>query len=339
MESSLTRDTLHHPAVTGEVPFAVLTPAEWTTAEKLPLIVVLHGANSSCELLAMLQPLIEGLWADDSLPRSVVACASTPTVGGFYVDAPGGAWETLVAEVLPQVVVERFHTDPARASLVGASMGGYGALKIAFADPGRWQAVAAVAPALLPGLSPEAVLPRNTLGVLADLVTRMAGGGADERRYAENHVLHRLHAHADAIRASGLPILLRCGDRDVFNMHDGTEQLHRALWDLDIGHDYHLVLGADHIGPEAMAAQRAAFAFVGAAQRAQAGRDRTPADRALEAAWHEWSARGRQGSPPDLDAFGVTGPVAVRVLLEAELAEAARRDPTAARRYGQVAPE
>src|SRR5438270_9209786 len=245
--------------------------------ETLPLVLVLHGANSSRELLAALQPLVEDMWRNGSLPPSVLACASTPTVGGFYL----GRWETIVATTFPGFVAKRYGTDPARVSLMGSSMGGYGALELAFAEPARFQAVAAIAPALLPALAPADLRPRNTVGVLAALGAEMAGHG-----YAENHVLHRLRGNADAIRASGLPIFLRCGDRDVFNLHDGTEQVHRALWDLDIGHGYHLVYDADHVGPEAMAAQRAALAFIGAAQ---AGDRWSAADRELAAAWQRWA--------------------------------------------------
>lgn len=132
-------------------------------------------------------------------------------------------------------------------------------------------------------------------------------------------VLHRLRANASAIRASGLPIFLRCGDRDMFNLHDGTEQLHRALWDLDIGHDYHLVFGGDHVGPEAPAAQRAALAFIGATLQAQ------PV--AEEALWHDWAAAGRQGPPPPLDPFGPAAPTAMRLMLDL---------PPGSRRYGVI---
>ncbi|WP_203897402.1 hypothetical protein [Virgisporangium aliadipatigenens] len=144
------------------------------------------------------------------------------------------------------------------------------------AAPERWQAIAAIAPAVLP----ENAGPRNTFGVLAQLQEAMA---------EDDSVLHRLRTNANAVRASGLPIFLRVGDRDMFRMHDGTEQLHRALWDADIGHEYHLVHGADHVGPEALAAPRAAFAFVGAAQRRAAGTDRSDADRASEVEWRAWA--------------------------------------------------
>nr|WP_205862440.1 alpha/beta hydrolase-fold protein [Planosporangium thailandense] len=339
MESSLTRDVTGDPLVGDGVAYAVLTPSGWTPDERLPLVLILHGANSSSEVLAALHPVIDALWNDGSLPRSVIASASTPTAGGFYLDHPGGgSWETFMAAAFPQLIERRYGIDPDRISLMGSSMGGYGALKIAFAEPTRWQAVAAIAPALLPANTPQELRPRNTLGVLAQLGTEMAGDGTDPRRFADNSVLHRLRANADTIRASALPIFLRCGDRDVFKLHDGTEQLHRTLWSLDIGHEYHLVFNADHIGPEGMAAQRAALTFIGAAQRAQAGEDRTDADRKLEAAWREWAAGGRHGTPPALDAYGVTGPTALRVLMEPELAEAARRDPTAERRFGRSDP-
>jgi S-formylglutathione hydrolase len=335
MTSRLIMDAVRAPHVDEDVPYAVLPPPDWTADERLPLVLVLHGANSSRDVLAMLEPIADGLWGDGSLHRCVLATASTPTVGGFYLDR----WESFVAGAFRELLEKRYGTDPEHAALMGASMGGYGALKIAFAEPERWEAVAAVAPALLPAATPARLRPRNTMNVLAQLGTEMAGDGTDERRYAANSVVARLRANAGAVRASGLAISLRCGDRDVFNLHDGTEQLHRALWDLDIGHEYHLVLGADHIGPEALASQRAALAFLGAAHRTRTGRDRTPADREMEAAWHEWAAAGRQGAPPRLDAFGVTGPAALRVMMEPELAETARLDPTAARRYGVIPPE
>ncbi|MFI7618177.1 alpha/beta hydrolase-fold protein [Nonomuraea terrae] len=333
MNSRLTRDVFRDPLVEDEVPYGVLAPDGHGGA--LPLIVVLHGANSSSDFLAMLQPIAEALWADGTLPPSLIACASTPTAGGFYIDRPGNAWESLIATAFPRLLAKEHGADPDRVALMGASMGGYGALKIAFADPARWLAVAAVAPALLPAPAPEDLRPRNTLDVLGTLGREMAAEGDG---YAANNVLHRLRGNADAVRAAGLPILLRCGDRDVFALHDGSEQLHRALWDLDIGHDYHLVHGGDHLGPEAVASQRAALAFVGAAQRRAAGEDRTDADRELEAAWRDWAAAGRQGAPPRLDAFGVSASTAVRAMLAPELAEAARRDPTTARRYGILPP-
>ncbi|MEV6346801.1 alpha/beta hydrolase-fold protein [Actinoplanes sp. NPDC051851] len=295
----------------ADVPYDVITPDGWTPDERLPLVLVLHGANSSAAVLGMMRPLAT------SLPRSLIACASTPTVGGFYL----GAWERLIADEFPALLTAEYHADPSGIALLGASMGGYGALKIAFADPSRFTAVAAVSPALLPAMSYTDLRPRNTMSVLAQLATEMEAAG-----WPAESVAHRARSNAAAIRAAGLPIMLRCGDHDVFNMHDGTEHLHRTLWDLDIPHDYHLVRDADHIGPESASALRSAFAFLSS---------RTPIP-APSPEWEAWSSSDRSTPPPPLDPTSPTAASDFRVLFAPTLSETAHADPTATRRYGPL---
>ena len=55
-------------------------------------------------------------------------------------------------------------------------------------------------------------------------------------------------ANPDKIRASGLQIYRDCGDEDMFLLFEGSELLHRVLYDARIKHEYHLALGADHLG-------------------------------------------------------------------------------------------
>ncbi|MBD3646970.1 MAG: hypothetical protein HUJ31_05830, partial [Pseudomonadales bacterium] len=54
---------------------------------------------------------------------------------------------------------------------------------------------------------------------------------------------------ADRIRSSGLQIYVEAGDEDQFWLYEGAEFLHRVLWDQKIRHEYHLVRGAEHVGP------------------------------------------------------------------------------------------
>jgi S-formylglutathione hydrolase len=278
----------------GPVGYRVVTPPGWAGArsvtEPLPVLLVLHGAGSSADVLDA--GPYAAAWASGALPPVIVGCASTPTEGGFYLDWPGGpAWETLVADVFPAHLADRFGADPARLAVTGASMGGYGALKIAFAQPGRCAAVAALAPAVFPGET-AAAGPRHTLGALAGLAAaiRQAGGPGG----GQEHVVTRLRARAAAIRASGLAIYLDCGDDDAFRLQDGTEYLHRVLWDLDISHEYRLLRGADHVGPEYPARQQAALEFIG---RALAGPPPVaPAGAELNDMVHDMLAAGRQAA-------------------------------------------
>jgi S-formylglutathione hydrolase len=221
-----------------------------------------HPPASSAATLETQAPLYDRCWADGSLPPVLAACASTPTVGGFYLDQPGdgGQWETLAAQEFPAHLAREFGADLSRLAITGASMGGYGALKIAFRQPERFIAVAAMAPAVFPGETADQVPPRNTPSVLGQLLAEMRDSPAG---YSANHVVAVLRAGADAIRRSGLSIMVECGDQDSFGLADGAEYLHRVLRDLDVSHDYHLIGGADHVGPEVPRRQADVLLFLG----------------------------------------------------------------------------
>ena len=75
-----------------------------------------------------------------------------PTVQrGFYVDGIHGlAYETYISEELPAKMRDFFHVtdDPAKTFVMGNSMGGYGALRMAFKHPERYAACCSLSPAL-----------------------------------------------------------------------------------------------------------------------------------------------------------------------------------------------
>jgi S-formylglutathione hydrolase len=162
----------------------------------------------------------------------------------------------------PAHLANRFGPFDATA-LIGASMGGYGALKIAFADPGRYAAVAAISPAVFPGENPEAVPDRNTPSILGDLHEAMFQGTGDPAKYTANSVQGRARANAAEMRSARLPVLIDCGGADEFLLHEGAEALHELLVELRVPHEFRLVPGAGHVGPQAERRTRDAIAFVG----------------------------------------------------------------------------
>jgi S-formylglutathione hydrolase len=315
-------------SVAADVEYQVITPPGWDAGGRWPLVLVLHGADGSAAVLDHQVEIYDGLWSARAYPEALVACVSTKTLGGFYIDG----WESLVADEFPRHLAEGFRADTGRVMLMGASMGGYGALKIAFADPARFVAVAGLSPAVLPGEQPEDVGPRNTLGVLKELRAAMADGTGDQDAYARNHVVARLRANAAAIRDSGLAIRIECGDHDVFNLHDGAEYLHRVLWELDVSHEYHLVRGLDHIGPGRAAREERGRAFLAEAL-ASRGQDTPPQ---APAAFVAWLSAGAAGPAPDLDFNTPEGLAALRLMLEPDLRAARDQDPAASRRYGPL---
>jgi S-formylglutathione hydrolase len=334
MSSQLERGSFEHESVPGPVEYTVLVPEGQAGEQGLPLLLHLHGGGSSCEVLADRKQLQDQLWDSGVLPPMIVACASTPTVGGYYVDADDGSghWETVISRVFRDLIVKQYGVDDSRVALIGISMGGYGALKLALREPHRYVAVAGLAPAVFPGRTSSVLTPRTTFGAEVPRL-RMLGEPPSEEHYRHNHPVSIAERNADNIKTSGLAIYLECGDRDAFNLHDGTEYLHRVLWELDIPHEYRLVLGADHVGPTLGARFTDAHRFIADAVRA---RHRPVDDTALgpeEYAYLEWAAKGFIGTAPTLDPTSARAPTLLRTVFAAGYEAALDADPTTRRRY------
>jgi S-formylglutathione hydrolase len=234
-----------------------------------------------------------------------VGCVGVPP-WCFYLDDPDRGWgfETLVARELPAALNGRYELEP-RPALLGISMGGYGALKIAFRHPESWRAVAAIAPMIEPSLDADGASLRNRFHYPPQCPGPLVGPDRDGALYERNHPAALARANAGPLRESQLPIWFDAGSRDSVHAHDGAEFLHRTLWDLDILHEYRLHRDADHIGPLLPARLVEAFGWIGR-QLASPNLSPTPEQVAL----HEALADAR--------------------------AEAARADPTVLRHYGRL---
>lgn len=272
--SELTSNKLPEP-----VPYALITPAD--APRPLPLCLLLMGGGGSRESLVECRPLFEQWWAEGILTPIVLA---TPSAGlSYYVEDPdsGVCWESFLADFISHLRATG-HAHGAATAITGISMGGYGALKMAFARPELFRLVAAMNPMLEPGYRDSDVRARNRLHHGAGGPQRLIGARRDPVLFASNHPANRARANAEKIRESGLAIFLEVGDEDFVNAHDGTEFLHRVLWELDLSHEYHLVRGGDHGGPTLRPRMRAMFEWVSAVLSA---RDDEPSreQRALQA--------------------------------------------------------
>jgi S-formylglutathione hydrolase len=160
-------------------------------------------------------------------------------------------------------------------------------------------------PMLEPGLNDAEIGARNKIHHSTGGPARLIGAARDPDLFAANNPANRAIANATLIRESALPIYLEVGDNDFVNAHDGTEFLHRVLWDLDISHEYHLVRGADHGGLTFRPRMRATYAWLTTALSTPA--EPSPEQLALDA---------------------------IRAQLEPLRDQAAASDPTTGRRFG-----
>lgn len=266
MKSQLIAASFDAKSTGTPVDYRVLAPADRGEGERLPLILHLHGAMSSSASLEAAKDAYDLAWSNGILPRAVIACASTPTLGGFYIDGgPGKNWETLVGTEFPAWLAEQFSLSDTRV-VIGFSMGGYGALKLAFRHPDKYRAVAALCPVIFPGETPSSVPERNRPAILNDLNIAM---GTDEATYKSNTVYGIARAHHAQIRQFGQRIYFDCGDADEFNLHDGAAYLDHVLIELGVPHQFESVRGAGHADAAAIARQAKAIAFLGGVLKAR----------------------------------------------------------------------
>lgn len=315
-------------AVGSDVPTSTLLPPGFDGASgaALPLVVWLHGGGGDREQLPQYRPWLDDLIGAGVIPPTVFVSFSTSPFSGFL-----GAWEEFIADELPRAMAERYgtRTDRDGLAVAGISMGGYGALKSAFRSPGRFAAVGAMEPSVEPTLTRLPNHKRNTW-------TR---GPAPPLDVADNPA-RLAHDNAAAIRASGLAIYLEVGDEDYLNLHDGTEFVHRVLWDHDVRHEYHLVRWADHVGASMRARFAEMMAFIATAlaggRSDQVAQPLTEAEQELLAEVARRAAAG-ESAPEEWSTYmlGPRGPT-VHAQVWSALRAQAVKDPEMARAYARL---
>lgn len=313
MPSNIELSELSSGNLPETVPYAAITPPGYNDGGPFPLCLVLMGGGGSRQSLVDCQPLFESWWSDGSLAPMAFA---TPSAGmSYYLQDPdhGVRWDSfIVEEFLPHLRASlNVAADRQSTVISGMSMGGYGALKIAFAHPEQFGAVAAINPMLEPAYHDSDVRARNRIHHSGGGPERFIGPARDPGLFAANNPAVRARANARRIRESELPIYIEVGDNDFVNAHDGTEFLHRVLWDLDISHEYRLTRGGDHGGPTFRPRMRDAYAWVSAVLRAQPEAEPAAEAQALSA---------------------------IRSQLQPLRDRAAATDPTAHRRFGILPP-
>jgi len=317
----------------GHVPCAAVVPASGAAPRALCLF--LYGGGGSRESLAEIEPLLQAWWASDRLAPMIVA---TPDVGpwSFYLDDParGLGWESFVAQRLTASLQVRSRAG-AQLPLgaVGISMGGYAALKLAFAPAHAFAAIAAISPMIEPTLEAADVRPRNRYHYPPEVPQALLGVDRDPGLYRGDHPAARAQRNARALRAAELAIYIDAAGSDALNAHDGAEHLHRVLWDLDVAHEYHLRKDSDHVGPDLIDRLEQGFTWVSSRLVPAPA----PQLNEHERAWDSWLASDRSAAAPD--ALPPTSPLFSRVLraqLEPLRRAAEASDPTFARRCGLV---
>jgi enterochelin esterase family protein len=218
-----------------------LPPSYQSGDKKYPVIYLLHGLFESSNFYERrgLLPAFTAARDKGELPEAIIAVADASN--SFYVNGPAGAYEDMAVKDFVEHIEATYRTAPGRAGrvLFGVSMGGYGAMRIAFKYPDRFAAVATHSAMLLEKIPTAEDGARR--GQMASF-NRIFGTPIDAAMWAENDPL-LLVAKADA---KALPALyLDCGSEDRFQLFIGNKDLHEKLQAKGIPHEFGLYPG-DH---------------------------------------------------------------------------------------------
>jgi S-formylglutathione hydrolase FrmB len=226
-----------------DVGYVVQLPPSYATAStrRYPVLYALHGLFEGPGFWGRrgLSAMLDGLWQKGEVPEMVVVAVDGDN--SFFVDSGIGAWEKMMTTDLVAHVESNYRVTPGRAgrAVLGVSMGGYAALRVAFSHPDLYRAVAAHSAMLLEKL-PSSQEGAGRWHMAA--FQRVFGDPIDAALWSANDPL----ALAQKVDPKSAPALyFDCGTEDRYGLFAGNRELHRRLEARGIAHEFGLYPG-DH---------------------------------------------------------------------------------------------
>jgi len=229
-QAFLDHHTFHSESMNVEVGYNIYLPPGHAESgdRKYPVIFWLHGFTCHESNDQFPAPKVDQAIKDGKIPPLIFVYGN----GGsraFYSDSNDGKIlpETMIIkEFIPYIekTYRGMGTREGRA-LQGMSMGGHGALKLAFNYPELFSSVVAFAGGYI---DEKQIAERHP-----DVVQQMFGG--DAAKFVDHMPATIARRNADAIRGK-LPVFMVIGKQDFLYEHN--LKMHRLLEELKIEHEY-----------------------------------------------------------------------------------------------------
>ena len=227
------------------VPYCILLPPSYDAdkTRRFPILYFLHGLgdNEQIFLHSGGWDLVQDLWESKQLGEYLIV---TPAGGeSFFINSHDGHTryeDFLVEEFLP-FIEGHYRVQAGRAfrGVDGISMGGFGALHLAFHHPELFSSVSAHSAALIekaPAINVANSAENGRLSIFGAIF-----GSPPDHAFWDRESPLTMARTADLAH---LAIYFDCGAQDDYGFNVGAEALHRALDARHVPHEFHIYPGA-----------------------------------------------------------------------------------------------
>lgn len=216
-------------------------------ARRYPVLYFLHGLGDNEQTLFNSGgwTLIDDLRQHHKLGDFLIAAPEGRR--SFYVNSADGSVrysDFFLQEFIPHIEGKyRIRAGRSGRAISGISMGGYGALRFAFAYPELFSAVSAQSAALISESPRELDTASRTGAPLLGVLAPVFGSPINERVWNENSPFALAKKNAAALRR--MAIYFNCGSQDNYGFEKGAAAMDAELKKEEVKHEYHLYPG-DH---------------------------------------------------------------------------------------------
>jgi S-formylglutathione hydrolase FrmB len=244
LESRVLGQTVH---------YCVMLPPDYDTAtaspspRRYPALYFLHGLGDNEQTLFKGGgwDLVEDLRRQGRVTDFLIIAPEGRS--SFYIDSADGRVrysDFFIREFIPYIESHYpIRRERSARAISGVSMGGYGALRFAFAYPEVFSSVSAQSAALIAESRRETNQSMHSATPLGGMLGAVFGNPIDVHHWNQNSPFVLAKQNRARIRTSGLSIYFNCGREDEFGFEQGAAELHRQLQAEGIKHEFHLYPG------------------------------------------------------------------------------------------------
>ncbi len=245
LKSLILKDVVHYCALLPPG-YDGSTGPEHSTS-RYPILYFLHGLGDNEQTLFKTGGLtvIDDFREQHKVGEFLIVTPEAKTT--FYVNSADGKLrysDFFIQEFVPYIE-NKYRVDKRRGAraITGISMGGYGALRFAFARPEMFSAVSAEGAALMTESPQELNAALRSGTPMSKLLSSVFGRPVNLAHWRANDPI--LLAKKNAAALKRLAIYFNCGDQDQYGFETGANELHKELQAEGVPHEYHLYPG-DH---------------------------------------------------------------------------------------------